>query len=229
MPCSALSVRLEPVPAPWPEPESGRHGGRGYGRQGAVHAAAMWGASWLPERGGVLGAQAGLIVCAIDGEPHGLLCRAAGQIVFEGDGYFLGHLSLPDVNGACAVSWPMSSAHEQRRRSGMGPGSSITPAGKYFRRRALVVPLRSVTHAVHAGAQRAAAMRASRGGWLAVEGAPDGTFCTRGPCGAGRRRPASGSAGSGHRPIRKPDVRSWPGRGRARGDGDLGCPAAARG
>jgi hypothetical protein len=228
MPCSALSVRLEPVPAPWPEPESGRHGGRGYGRQGS---------SCCRNVGRELVARTRRRSWR-SGRSHSLCRRrraarfavpAAGQIVFEGDGYFLGHLSLPDVNGACAVSWPMSSAHEQRRRSGMGPGSSITPAGKHFRRRALVVPLRSVNHAVHAGAQRAAAMRASRGGWLAVEGAPDGTFCTRGPCGAGRRRPASGSAGSGHRPIRKPDVRSWPGRGRARGDGDLGCPAAARG
>src|SRR5215468_214184 len=50
----------------------------------------------LAERGGVLGAQVDLIVGALEGKPHRLLGRAAGQIVFEHDGYFLGHLYLPD-------------------------------------------------------------------------------------------------------------------------------------
>src|SRR6266851_2819291 len=50
----------------------------------------------LAERGGVLGVQVNLIVGAVEGEPHRLLRRAAGQIVFQGYGYFLGHLYLPD-------------------------------------------------------------------------------------------------------------------------------------
>src|SRR5258708_11147235 len=53
-------------------------------------------------------------------------------------------------------------------------------------------------------------------GWLAVEGAPDGTFCTVDPSGAGRYHPASGSGGSGCRPARQPEA-GWPGRGRACG------------
>jgi hypothetical protein len=48
----------------------------------------------LAELGGVLGIQVDLIVGAVEGEPHGLLRRAAGQIVFQDDGYFLGHLNL---------------------------------------------------------------------------------------------------------------------------------------
>jgi hypothetical protein len=50
----------------------------------------------LAERRGVLGAQVDLIIGALEGKPHGLLGWAAGQIVFQHDGYFLGHLYLPD-------------------------------------------------------------------------------------------------------------------------------------
>jgi hypothetical protein len=46
----------------------------------------------LAERGGVRGVQVDLIVGALEGEPRRLLCRAAGQIVFENYGYLLGDL-----------------------------------------------------------------------------------------------------------------------------------------
>src|SRR5689334_15399358 len=49
----------------------------------------------LAERGGVAGPQVDLIAGAIDGEPDGLIGRAAVEVVFECDGYFLGHSSLP--------------------------------------------------------------------------------------------------------------------------------------
>ena len=42
------------------------------------------------ERGTVLGIQVDLIIGALEGEPQGLRCRAAGQIVFQRDGYLLG-------------------------------------------------------------------------------------------------------------------------------------------
>ena len=50
----------------------------------------------LAERGGVLGAHVDLMVGALEGKPHRLLGRAAGQIVFQHDGDFLGYLYLPD-------------------------------------------------------------------------------------------------------------------------------------
>jgi hypothetical protein len=46
--------------------------------------------------------------------------RAAGQVVFEDDAYFLGHLHLLAVNGACTVPWPACCDREQRRGSGAG-------------------------------------------------------------------------------------------------------------
>src|SRR5690348_10965397 len=49
----------------------------------------------LAERGGVAGPEVDLIAGAIDGEPDGLIGRAAVEVVFEDDGYFLGHPSLP--------------------------------------------------------------------------------------------------------------------------------------
>src|SRR5215467_7209637 len=49
----------------------------------------------LAERGGVLLAQVDLIVRAAEGEPHGLIRRAAIQVVFQRHGYSLGHLGLP--------------------------------------------------------------------------------------------------------------------------------------
>jgi hypothetical protein len=53
------------------------------------------GCELLAERGSVLGVQIDLIIGAVEGESHRLLRRAAGQIVFEGYRYFLGHLYLP--------------------------------------------------------------------------------------------------------------------------------------
>src|SRR5262249_14850164 len=50
----------------------------------------------LAEGGGVLGAQVDLIIGAADGEPHGLIGRAAIEIVLQRDGYLLGHRNLPD-------------------------------------------------------------------------------------------------------------------------------------
>jgi hypothetical protein len=59
----------------------------------------------LAERGGVLGVQVDLIAGALEGEPDRLLGRAAGQVVFQGDGYFLGDLTLPPYcDGGCTVS-----------------------------------------------------------------------------------------------------------------------------
>src|SRR6266496_1642758 len=47
-----------------------------------------------PERGGVLGAQIDLVLCAAQPEPHRLIRRAAIQIVFEHDGYLRCHPGL---------------------------------------------------------------------------------------------------------------------------------------
>jgi hypothetical protein len=51
------------------------------------------GSELLAERGGVLGVQVDFIVGAVKGEPHGLLRRATGQIIFQDYGYFLRHIS----------------------------------------------------------------------------------------------------------------------------------------
>ena len=44
------------------------------------------------ERGGVLGVQVDLIAGVLEREPDGLPGRAAGQVVLQDGGYFLGHL-----------------------------------------------------------------------------------------------------------------------------------------
>jgi len=44
------------------------------------------------ERGGVLGVQVDLVVGALEREPDGLPGRAAGQVVLQDDGCFLGDL-----------------------------------------------------------------------------------------------------------------------------------------
>jgi hypothetical protein len=44
----------------------------------------------LAERVGVAGPQVDLIAGAIDGEPDGLIGRAAVEVVFEGDGLLSG-------------------------------------------------------------------------------------------------------------------------------------------
>src|SRR5215471_21098450 len=49
----------------------------------------------LVERGGVLGAQVDFVVGALEGEPHGLIGRAAGEVVLQSDGYLLSHLQPP--------------------------------------------------------------------------------------------------------------------------------------
>ena len=68
------------------------------------------GCELLAECGGVLGIQVDLIVGALEGKPHRLLGRAAGQIVFQRDGHFLGHLTLPSCDGACTLHRPASPA-----------------------------------------------------------------------------------------------------------------------
>ena len=57
----------------------------------------------LAERGGVLGIQVDLIVAALEGKPHGLLGRAAGQIIFQLDGDFWAISTFPTFNSACTV------------------------------------------------------------------------------------------------------------------------------
>ena len=86
----------------------------------------------LGERGGVLGIQVDLIVGAFEREPDGLLGRAAAQVVFEDDAYFLGHLNLPDLNGACTVSRPASCDRAQRRGPGMGPAEFFSGQTSIF-------------------------------------------------------------------------------------------------
>src|SRR5690349_17704894 len=49
----------------------------------------------VAEHGGVLGAQVDLITGALDGEPHGLIRRAAGQVVLQHHRHFLRHHCLP--------------------------------------------------------------------------------------------------------------------------------------
>jgi len=51
----------------------------------------------LAERSGVLLTQVDLILRATEPEPHGLICWAAIKVVFQRDGYWLSHPSLPDA------------------------------------------------------------------------------------------------------------------------------------
>jgi hypothetical protein len=69
----------------------------------------------LAERGSVLGVQVDLIVGAIEGEPHSLHRRAAGQVVFQGDGYFLCHQCLPLLRWWLHRTRPVSLSQPQRR------------------------------------------------------------------------------------------------------------------
>jgi 5-methylcytosine-specific restriction endonuclease McrA len=61
---------------------------------------------------------------SVEGEPHGLICRATGQVVFQGDGYFLRHHCLPCCDGACTAPRPVSSTQPQRRSSGIQPSNT---------------------------------------------------------------------------------------------------------
>src|SRR6266567_4154215 len=67
----------------------------------------------LAERVGVAGPQVDLIVSAVDGVPDGLIGRAAVEVVFEGDGYFLGHPGLPCCDSACTVLRPVFATQPQ--------------------------------------------------------------------------------------------------------------------
>src|SRR5262249_7895830 len=58
------------------------------GRAGVLQV----GRELLAELRGVLGVQVDLIVGAVKREPDSLLGRAAGQVIFKEDGYFLGHV-----------------------------------------------------------------------------------------------------------------------------------------
>jgi hypothetical protein len=78
----------------------------------------------LAERGGVLGIQVDLIVGAVESEPDGLFGRAAGQVVFEDDTNFLGHLHLLAVQmvsssyrGRCPIT--VSNALDQACAHGL--------------------------------------------------------------------------------------------------------------
>jgi hypothetical protein len=64
----------------------------------------------LTERIGVLLAQVDLVVRTAESEPHGLVRRAAIKVVFQRDGYSLGHLNLHTRDGACTVHRRVSSA-----------------------------------------------------------------------------------------------------------------------
>jgi len=55
----------------------------------------------LTERIGVLLAQVDLVVRTAEAEPHGLIRPAAIKVVFQRDGYSLGHLNLHNRDGAC--------------------------------------------------------------------------------------------------------------------------------
>src|SRR6266704_3643546 len=94
----------------------------------------------LAERGGVLGVQVDLIAGAIESEPHRLLRRAAGQIIFQDDSYFLGHRYLPTSMGCLHRTLPRvlcPGAAPQIRQDSRE--SSITWPGTYLRRPALIV------------------------------------------------------------------------------------------
>jgi hypothetical protein len=76
MPCCFAQARMSPLRCGL---EAGR--GRRYLRP-ALRACPANGASCFAERGGVLVVQAGLVLRAADGEPHGLAGRATIKIVF---------------------------------------------------------------------------------------------------------------------------------------------------
>src|SRR5215472_9824438 len=72
----------------------------------------------LTERIGVLLAQVDLVVRTAESEPHGLVRRAAIKVVFQRDGYSLGHLNLHNRDGACyrtQASVPATAATPQIR------------------------------------------------------------------------------------------------------------------
>src|SRR5215468_12725303 len=78
----------------------------------------------LAERGGVLGVQVDLIIRAVESEPDGLLCRAAGQIVFEYDAYFWAIAAFPDIQwlpapyrGQCPATLSNAADQAGNRRS----------------------------------------------------------------------------------------------------------------
>jgi len=77
-PCFFAEARISP--------ERCRLDGAPPGFAGVLHI----GRELLAERSAILGVQVDLIVGAFEGEPQGLRCRAAGQIVFQRDGYLLG-------------------------------------------------------------------------------------------------------------------------------------------
>ncbi len=61
----------------------------------------------LAERGGILGAQVDLILRPAEGEPHGLIGRAATEVVFQRDGYSLCHFGLRSCTWISAL-YPVS-------------------------------------------------------------------------------------------------------------------------
>src|SRR5215510_11773606 len=85
----------------------------------------------LAERSGVLGVQVDLTVGAIEGEPHRLLCRAAGQVVFQRDGHFLGHPTLSLIAmvaapypGQCPSASRNAADHASNTGKGHGPAGA---------------------------------------------------------------------------------------------------------
>jgi hypothetical protein len=96
----------------------------------------------LAEQASVRAAQVDLVVLAIEAEPHGLLCRAAVQVVLQRDGHFLSHLNLPQPRWI--RPYPATLAHSAET-SQITPsnwaGALRGPAGSLRRRR---LPARDV-------------------------------------------------------------------------------------
>src|SRR5262249_33173104 len=86
-------------------PAAGRSAVGSAGRSPANCASvADEGSELFAQGAGVLSAQVDLIIRAREREPHGLVGRAAIEVVFQRDGHFPGHLDLPCTRwGACTL------------------------------------------------------------------------------------------------------------------------------
>jgi hypothetical protein len=99
------------------------------------------------ERGGVLFTQVDLVLGALVGEPHGFRGWAAVKVVFQCDGYFLGHLTLPTCNVPAIYPGQRSRHSRNAAYQGNSPGTNClagTHRLKAGRAYAALGPSRSV-------------------------------------------------------------------------------------
>jgi hypothetical protein len=112
-PCCFPHARISPVRAGWLL--SVRRGGPG--ACPALRACSMWDVSSL-RKGRHSWLRVDLTAGAIHGEPHGVLRRAAGQIVFQRDGHFCAVNASPVAMLAAPYPGPCAPPSPAPMRSG---------------------------------------------------------------------------------------------------------------